>query len=107
MSSRIFKLAQSFLNRKKKKKKKSIINKLYHITETYYDESFLKMDGFDSCVIGMDQTNLKLIYSKKAILDVLINENDLSELEAIEYYEFNILGCYMGEKTPILCDDIF
>ena len=65
MSSRIFKLAQSFLNRKKKKK--SIINKLDHITETYYDESFLKMDGFDSCVIGMDQTNLKLIYSLDSI----------------------------------------
>ena len=34
------------------------MTKLDHITETYYEESFLKMDGFDTCIIGMDQTNL-------------------------------------------------
>ena len=84
-----------------------MMSKLECITETYYDESFLKIDGFDSCIIGIDQINLKLIYSKKSILDVLIKESNMSELEAIEYYEFNILGCYMGEKTPILCDDLF
>lgn len=83
------------------------MTKLECITETYFEESFLKIDGFDSCIIGMDQINLKLIYSKKSILDVLIKESNMSELEAIEYYEFNILGCYMGEKTPILCDDLF
>lgn len=84
-----------------------MMSKLECITETYYDESFLKIDGFDSCIIGIDQINLKLIYSKKSILDVLIKESNMSELESIEYYEFNILGCYMGEKTPILCDDLF
>tara|TARA_Y100000389_G_scaffold111079_1_gene108163 strand:- start:10431 stop:10682 length:252 start_codon:yes stop_codon:yes gene_type:complete len=83
------------------------MNKLECITETYFDESFLKMDGFDSCIIGVEQSSLKLIYSKKSILDVLIKDSEMSELEAIEYYEFNILGCYMGEKTPILCDDLF
>jgi hypothetical protein len=25
-------------------------------------------------------------------------------LEAIEYYEFNILGSYLGERTPIFLD---
>ena len=65
------------------------------------------MNGFDSCIIGLEQTSLKLIYSKKSILEKLIKESNMSELEAIEYYEFNILGCYMGEKTPILCDDLF
>tara|TARA_B000000475_G_C15815772_1_gene373567 strand:- start:126 stop:377 length:252 start_codon:yes stop_codon:yes gene_type:complete len=83
------------------------MNKLDCITESYCEESFLKMDGFDSCIIGLEQTSLKLIYSKKSILEKLIKESNMSELEAIEYYEFNILGCYMGEKTPILCDDLF
>ena len=39
------------------------MNKLDCITESYCEESFLKMDGFDSCIIGLEQTSLKLIYS--------------------------------------------
>ena len=93
--------------KRQQKQNQKIVSKLECITETYFEESFLKMDGFDSCIIGVEQTSLKLIYSKKAILNSLIKESNMSELEAIEYYEFNILGCYMGEKTPILCDDLF
>jgi hypothetical protein len=26
---------------------------------------------------------------------------EMSHQEAIEYYEFNILGAYMGETTPV------
>jgi hypothetical protein len=27
--------------------------------------------------------------------------NDMSEMEAIEYFAFNVSGAYMGENTPI------
>jgi hypothetical protein len=27
--------------------------------------------------------------------------------EAIEYFEFNVRGAYVGEKTPIWCEDDF
>lgn len=26
--------------------------------------------------------------------------------EAVEYFEFNVSGSYVGEKTPIWCDDV-
>lgn len=31
--------------------------------------------------------------------------NEMTEEEAIEFYEFNIQGAYMGDKTPILITD--
>jgi hypothetical protein len=30
----------------------------------------------------------------------------MNEEDAIEYFEYNVSGAYMGEKTPIWCDDI-
>ena len=27
--------------------------------------------------------------------------------EAIEYFDFNIRGSFVGEKTPIWCEDMF
>ena len=29
----------------------------------------------------------------------------MDELEAQEYFDFNVSGAYMGEKTPIWVDD--
>jgi hypothetical protein len=31
---------------------------------------------------------------------------DMSEEEAFEYFYYNVSGAYMGEKTPIFCDNI-
>jgi hypothetical protein len=30
----------------------------------------------------------------------------MSESEAIEYYDYNIAGSYVGENTPIFLDDL-
>lgn len=77
------------------------------ILERYRDEEFLKVDGFDSAIIGVDEISLRLIYSKKAILEILMYEHDMDELESIEYYDYNISGAYMGEKTPIYMETDF
>jgi hypothetical protein len=31
----------------------------------------------------------------------------MNEEEAIEYFEYNVSGSYVGEKTPIWCEDLF
>ena len=74
---------------------------LEEIIERYSDEEFLTADGFDSAIIGVDEKSMRLVYSKKKILEILVAEHEMDELEAIEYYDFNIVGAYMGEKTPI------
>jgi hypothetical protein len=78
-----------------------------NILERYPDEEFLKADGFDSAIIGVDERDMRLIYSKKAMLEILINEQGMDELESIEYFDFNIGCAYMGEKTPIYMETEF
>ena len=80
---------------------------LEEIIERYEDEEFLTADGFDSAIIGVDEYSMRLIYSKKKILEILVSEHEMDELESIEYYEFNIASAYMGEKTPIYMETEF
>ena len=75
------------------------------IVENFPDEDILKADGFDNAVIGIDITTMRLIYSKLQCIEVLILEADLSYEEALEYLEYNTFNAYVGEKTPIWCDD--
>lgn len=74
------------------------------IIERYPDESFLKADGFDEAIIGVDNKSMRLVYSVSKCIEILCR--DMNEEDAIEYFEYNVSGAYMGEKTPIWCDDI-
>jgi hypothetical protein len=79
-----------------------MINK---IIEQYEEESFLKADGFDDAIIGIDETTMRLIYSVKKCMEILMI--NMSEEDAMEHFSFNISGAYVGEKTPIWCSDNF
>jgi len=79
---------------------------LERIIETYPDEQFLKADGLDGAVIGVDEKSMVLIYSVSKCIDILAEKIGSVE-EAIEYFSFNVSGAYMGEKTPIWCQDLY
>jgi hypothetical protein len=76
------------------------------ITESYFEDEFLKADGMDDAIIGVDETSMRLIYSVKKCLKLLMKQGMKYE-EALEYFDFNVSGAYVGEKTPIWCQDNF
>ncbi len=79
---------------------------LEKIIESHPDESFLKADGFDAAIIGIDAKSMRLIYSVTKCIDILMIDIP-DDVDAIDYFEFNVSGAYMGEKTPIWCYDDF
>jgi hypothetical protein len=72
-----------------------------------YAEGSVILEGFNDAIIGETHRSLddgRMSYSKDKILEILTSDNQMDILEAIEYYEFNILGSYLGEGTPIFLD---
>jgi len=72
-------------------------------------ESVLLADGFDDAMIGVSQRinePLLAVYSYDKMIDVLIERDGLDYEEATEYLEFNVLGAWVGEKTPIIVTSI-
>jgi hypothetical protein len=79
---------------------------LEEIMNCFPDEEFTIIDGFDNAVIGVQISDMRIIYSVSKCIDILTLEGiDLSD--AIEHLEFNIINMYIGEKTPIWCDDMY
>ena len=76
------------------------------IVEYFQDEEILKADGFDDAVIGIDIGTMRLIYSVTRCVEILI-VGGMDMNDAIEYFDFNVRGGYVGEKTPIWCDDMY
>jgi len=63
-------------------------------------------DGYDDAIIGLGQSfnTYKVIYDRNKILATL--EKEMTEDDAIEFFEFNISGAYVGENTPIFTVDL-
>jgi len=75
------------------------------ILDSFPDVNFLKADGLDEAIIGVDDKSMRLIYSKSKCIEILAK--DMGYEDAVDFYYFNVHGSYMGEKTPIWCEDEF
>lgn len=73
------------------------------ILEWFPEEEILKADGFDEAIIGIETNEMRLIYSVSKCIQILCR--DMSEEDAIEFFDFNVRGSYVGDKTPIWCTD--
>jgi hypothetical protein len=60
-------------------------------------ESVLFMDGFDSAILGVSDnfSEPRVVYSRKKCIEILCEEMDY--MDAVEYFDFNIAGAYVGE----------
>jgi hypothetical protein len=64
----------------------------------------LQADGLDAAIIGIGhrcgQPDL-LVYDVAIVVQVLMDRDGMSREEAAEFMEFNIVGGWHGEGTPI------
>jgi|TARA_R110000751_G_scaffold14809_5_gene47847 hypothetical protein len=68
------------------------------------DDKPLLADGFDSAVLGLSRGTLGAdiaVYSIDRCIDILVKRDGMSEDEAIEFMNFNVLDAYMGPMTPM------
>jgi hypothetical protein len=77
------------------------------LVDWYPEESLLIADGFNDAIIGIDESSMRVIYSVTKCIEILCLDNDMDVDDAIEHFEYNVRGSYVGERTPIWCDDNF
>ena len=76
------------------------------IVEQFGDEDllFLEPPSFDSAIVGVSAQAPSrvsvVVYDREEVIDILMDE-EMSREEAEEYFEFNISGVWMGDRTPI------
>ncbi len=64
------------------------------------NEEALLVDGHDNALAGYDIQG-RAIYLVENILETLTERDGMTREEAIEFFDFNIAGAYVGEYTPI------
>ena len=65
----------------------------------------LKWDGFDNAIVGVGErnnTDSMIVYDYDKMVKVLVTRDDMSYEEAEEYIDYNIVGAWIGDTTPII-----
>ena len=70
------------------------------LVQMYPELELLQADGFDAAIVGIDLSSERIVYDVDIMIAILVSEGMIPE-DAIEHLEFNVLGSYVGEKTPI------
>lgn len=77
------------------------------------DDDILFMDGFDEAIVGLGTrfgiTEPIVVYDKNKVIEILMNDmesedEDDSYTMALEYFEYNIIGAWVGDRTPMFIE---
>lgn len=75
-----------------------------------FAEGAIILDGLDEAIIGIAEefgNGYRIVYSKSKIFSILMNRDGMTEEEAIEFYEYNILGLYASPQNAIFFEDTY
>tara|TARA_X000001382_G_C3161407_1_gene176400 strand:+ start:1077 stop:1352 length:276 start_codon:yes stop_codon:yes gene_type:complete len=58
-------------------------------------------DGFDDAIVGYDAVGFRVVYDYDKCSDILMKRDGMTEHEAHEFMEFNVVSAYIGDVGPI------
>ena len=63
-------------------------------------------DGFEDALIGVGQQFNKAmaVYDRQKCIEILMERDKMSDEEAVEYFEYNVTGAWVGDYTPIFLE---
>jgi hypothetical protein len=67
-------------------------------------EEILLADGLEKAFLGVGGVfngPLIAVYDQEAILRLYLDRDGMTPEEASEFFEFNVLGAYVGARTPM------
>ena len=71
------------------------------------EEDFLFADGFDEAILGVGRRATQpevVAYDYEKCVQILVERDEMTEEDAREFMEFNVVGAFVGERTPVFVD---
>ena len=82
----------------------------YFLEVTEKDEMPIFYDDFDDAILGVtERMNEKpvIAYSVDKIIEIMVKRDGMTHEEAVEFFDFNIGGGWLGPNTPMFIRNEF
>ena len=74
-------------------------DEILEVVKENYPEALIA-DGFDEAIVGYTFQG-KLVYEIPKMVHILVKRDKMTVDDALEYLDYNVLGAYVGEMTPV------
>jgi len=78
--------------------------------EEHYNESVILADGLEDAFVGVARrfgwTQPVAVYDYRKCIEIFEERDDMSQEQAVEFFEFNVIGAWVGDQTPIFVDSM-
>jgi len=67
-------------------------------------DEVLLADGFEEAFLGVSEVFGRpplATYDKEKCIEILVQRDEMTHEEAVEYFDFNVTGAWVGDSTPI------
>lgn len=75
-----------------------------------FEEDLLFADGFDDAILGLGEQYSRtraVVYDYSKCVKILMTRDGMSNEDALDYMEINVVSAYVGEHTPIFLTTSF
>ena len=59
--------------------------------------------SYDNSIVGITAKG-RLVYDYQKMVEEFAKDNGVTELEAVEFIDYNTVSAYLGENTPIIVE---
>ena len=78
--------------------------------ENQLEDYLVFADGFEEAILGLARKSghpdvMAYDYAKR--VQILMERDDMTEEEALDHMEYNVMGSFPGEETPIFIEPIY
>lgn len=73
------------------------------------DEEILLADGFEEALIGYAEgagIRTVAVYDRFQCIHILMERDGMTEEDAEDHFQYNVIGSYVGETTPIFITNL-
>jgi hypothetical protein len=76
------------------------------ISEDYPDLLVMEPDYLDAAIVGVvRRIGLEAVcYNTDKVIELLMEHDKMSYEDALEYFEYNMIGAWVGEHTPVFLE---
>lgn len=70
----------------------------------FADDEMTTAAGLDDAIVGVGVRCGRpplVVYNVERVIDILMGRDGMTYQDAVEYFEYNVEGAWVGETTPI------
>jgi len=82
----------------------TVLEKVEHWIAMNVMDEVLLADGFEEAFLGVSEVFGRpplATYDKEKCIEILVQRDEMTHEEAVEYFDFNVTGAWVGDSTPI------